>query len=66
MNTLEKKYLVCFFYWIDGIKSGFGNISYCQKDDKDIYTLEEILNIESFITKENNYSGCVIQNIVPL
>ena len=63
---MEKKYLVCYFHWTKKASSGFGNIVITEGEDEDIYTPEEISNIENLIVKENNFSGCCVQNIIPL
>lgn len=63
---MNKKYLVCYFYWAEN-KSGFGNCMWTSESgDTDIYTEEEIRATEKDIIDKNCCSGVVIQNIIPL
>lgn len=63
---MEKKYLVTYFHWTDGVSSGFGDTYITEGENEDIYTLEELEEIRKHIIEKNGFSGCSIQNIIPL
>lgn len=63
---MERRYLVCFFHWTDNKSSGFGDIIVTEGENENIYTPEELQIVRNHIIDLNGYSGCSIQNIIPL
>lgn len=63
---MVRKYLVCYFHWTDNKSSGFGDIAITEGENEDIYTIEELEIVRKSIIDTNGFSGCSIQNIIPL
>lgn len=63
---MERKYLVCYFHWTNNVSSGFGDTVITEGDDENIYTVEELEIVRKYIININGFSGCSIQNIIPL
>lgn len=63
---MKRKYHVAYFYWTEGVSSGFGSMVITEGEDEDIYTEDELNVINAYIRNLFNYSGCVILNIIPL
>lgn len=63
---MERKYLVCYFHWTDNKSSGFGDVIITEDENEDIYTEEELAVVRKYIIDSNGFSGCSIQNIIPL
>jgi|GEM_PF-1379441 len=61
-----KRFMICYFYWSGNISSGFGDAVTEIGENEDIYTVDKTNAIKEAIIKKCNYTGCSIQNIIPL
>ena len=57
---------MCYFHWTDRVSSGFGDAIIEEGEDEDIYTEDELDVVRKYIVEKNKFSGCSIQNIIPL
>ena len=65
-SIFMKKYYVTYFHYTNGKGNGLGNSIVVENENTGIYTEVGIDNIENQISQENNYSNCIILNIIPL